>query len=55
MIEPWQKSRTPELKKLLDQFNARAPLNPDDDPDLSGNEFLSATDEESRELSLQGL
>jgi hypothetical protein len=50
MIEPWQKSRTPELKKLLDQFNAHTPSNPDDDLDLSGNEFLSATDEESREL-----
>ncbi|MCI3943017.1 MULTISPECIES: hypothetical protein [Pseudomonas syringae group] len=50
MIEPWEKSRTPELKKLLKQFKEHTPSNPDDDSDLTGEEFLSATDEKSREL-----
>lgn len=50
MIEPWEKSRTPELKKLLKKFTEHSPSNPDDDHDLTGEEFLSATDEKSREL-----
>jgi hypothetical protein len=50
MIEPWGKSRTPELKKLLKEFTEHSPSNPDDDRDLTGEAFLSATDEKSREL-----
>ncbi len=50
MIEAWEKSRTPELKKLLKEFNEHSPSNPDDDPDLTGEDFLSATDEKSCEL-----
>lgn len=50
MIEPWQKSRTPELKKLLKKLDAHEVSNPDDDRDLSGESFLNATDETSREL-----
>ncbi|RML82375.1 hypothetical protein ALQ89_03223 [Pseudomonas amygdali pv. tabaci] len=50
MIEPWEKSRTPELKKLLKEFTEHSPSNPDDDRDLTGEEFLSATDDKSREL-----
>lgn len=50
MIEPWEKSRTPNLKKLLNQLEEHSPLNPDDDPKLSGEEFLIATDDKTREL-----
>lgn len=50
MIEPWEKSRTPKLKKLLKQLADHSPSNPDDDPDLTGEEFLSATDDKTREL-----
>lgn len=53
MIEPWEKSLTPELKKLLNEFNEHSPSNPDDDPNLTGGEFLSATDGKSRELIKQ--
>lgn len=50
MIEPWEKSRTPKLKKLLKQLEDHSPSNPDDDHDLTGEEFLSATDDKTREL-----
>ncbi|WP_144417767.1 hypothetical protein [Pseudomonas protegens] len=50
MIEPWEKSRTPRLKRLLKQLTDHSPSNPDDDPDLTGKDFLSATDDKTREL-----
>jgi len=50
MKRPWEESRTPHLKKLLKELAEHSPSNPDDDPDLTGEEFLSATDEKSREL-----
>ncbi|PMV20780.1 MULTISPECIES: hypothetical protein [Pseudomonas] len=50
MIEPWEKSRTPKLKNLLKQLADHTPSNPDDDPNLTGEEFLSATDDKTREL-----
>ncbi len=50
MIKAWEKSQTPELKKLLKEFAEHSPSNPDDDPDLTGEDFLSATDDKSREL-----
>ncbi|MDQ0124400.1 hypothetical protein J2W17_003350 [Pseudomonas lini] len=50
MIEPYEKSRTPELKKLLKLFSEHQVSNPDDDPDLSGTSFKNATDHRSQEL-----
>ena len=50
MIEPWEKTRTPKLKKLLKQLADHSPSNPDDDPDLTGKEFLLATDDKTRAL-----
>ncbi|WP_145155816.1 hypothetical protein [Pseudomonas oryzihabitans] len=50
MIEPWEKSRTPELKKLLKDLNEHSPSNPDDDSDLTGEAFLSVTDDRTRDL-----
>lgn len=53
MIKPWEKSRTPKLKDLLKQLADHTPSNPDDDHDLTGEEFLSATDDKTLELVRQ--
>ncbi|NWA25570.1 hypothetical protein HX882_27185 [Pseudomonas gingeri] len=50
MIEPWEKSQTPELKKLVQKLKDHSVSNPDDNPNLTGEEFLSTTDETSRDL-----
>jgi len=50
MKRPWEESRTPHLKKLLNELSAHTPSNPDDDPDLTGEEFLSGTDDKTRKL-----
>lgn len=50
MIKPWEKSQTPVLKKLLKGLEEHSPSNPDDDRDLTGEEFLSATDPKTDQL-----
>lgn len=50
MIEPWEKSQTPKLKELVQKLKEHSVSNPDDNPNLTGEEFLSTTDETSREL-----
>lgn len=50
MIEPWEKSQTPKLKELVQKLKEHSVSNPDDNPNLTGEEFLSTTDERTREL-----